>query len=114
LSENGYKIDEEKGIVRIDPLTQNNLECNIDERIKIKKIEPVKMESIHLKALQPIPEADDDFLMAGIIDKPVLNGDKTFLPYFNSFFKYQVMRVKPESSNLVTEDTVVTIETYED
>ena len=104
-----HHSDENKNMIRIDGLTQNNLGRNIGDDITIKKITSQKAEKITVIALESIPPLDERYLADQLENVPLMKDDNILIPYFGGHLAFQIMDTIPDSVVLVDQKTIFNI-----
>lgn len=106
-------------LVRADAIIRHNAGISLDDHVTVEKIEPNGCEKL---VLTPVA-ADGQFvgfgagvlafIGRGLQRRPVLVGDRIFVPgltLFNETIPFTVVQTNPEGIVCVTEDTEIVLE----
>jgi hypothetical protein len=106
-----FKVDEGKGIIRIDAIGRHNSGIEIGDKISIRKIKAVLAEKIVLAPLGGMPPIQDGYMSDALGSVPLTKGDNVRARYFGGRIPFHVLDVTPaDDAVLITQKTVFHID----
>ena len=104
----GYPEDRGKGIIRIDGSLRSNAGVSIDDRVKIKKVEPKTAEKIIIAPTEPVRiMGGEAYLMRLLEGRPVTRGQKIRVEIFGHVLTFVVTSTKPSGVVIVSRSTQI-------
>jgi transitional endoplasmic reticulum ATPase len=112
----GYYEDVGKSVIRIDGTVRKNAGTSIDDKIKVRKIEPVYADKITIAALQPLKiKGGEEYFRNQLLDKVIAKSDMLELTIMGRKIEFVVQSYSPSSAEgvIVQQSTSVKIGTKE-
>ncbi len=104
----GYPEDRGKGIIRIDGSLRSNAGVSIDDKVKIKKVEPKTAEKIIIAPTEPVRiMGGETYLMRLLEGRPVIRGQKIRVEIFGHVLTFVVTSTKPSGVVIVSRSTQI-------
>jgi len=104
----GYPEDRGKGIIRIDGSLRSNAGVSIDDKVKIRKVEPKTAEKIIIAPTEPVRiMGGETYLMRLLEGRPVIRGQKIRVEIFGHVLTFVVTSTKPSGVVIVSRSTQI-------
>ena len=97
-----FKIDEGKGIIRIDGIGRHNADIEIGDKISIKKIRTKGAYRIVLAPLTAIPPVDESTIRDTLAGTTLTKEDNIRSIYFGGRIPFHVLDVEPANAHVTT------------
>jgi len=96
-------------LIRIDAITRRNAGTGIDEKVRIRKVEPKKAEKIRLAPTEELRIIGGERYLKGLLEnRPLVQGDLVELNVMGRRIDLTVVSIKPRADVvLLTPETVV-------